>query len=61
MADIFEAGLEGPKGRERALALVATCVGGMVLARAVDDSKLADTIRRAAKTLVLGIAGWQAK
>jgi TetR/AcrR family transcriptional regulator, transcriptional repressor for nem operon len=61
MAEIFEAGLEGPNGRERALALVSLCVGSMVLARGVDDAKLAATIRRSAKTLVLETAGWQAK
>lgn len=50
MASLFEANV--PKNRnpnEQALALVAMCVGGMVLARTVDDQKFADDIRSATK------------
>jgi hypothetical protein len=47
-----------PHARERALALVALCVGGMVLARKVRDPKLADDFRRAAHTELLASAGW---
>lgn len=50
MATLFEANV--PKNRhsdEQALALVAMCVGGMVLARTIDDQKLADDIRSATK------------
>jgi AcrR family transcriptional regulator len=39
--------------RERALALSALCVGGMVLARNVGDPDLADDLRRAAHAAVL--------
>ena len=35
--------------REQALALAAMCVGGMVLARAVDDRQLADELRGAVR------------
>jgi AcrR family transcriptional regulator len=38
----------GPNARERALALVALCVGGMVVARSVEDQILANDLRRAA-------------
>lgn len=39
--------------RERALALSAMCVGGMVLARTVDDPEFSDQIRAAAKSFAL--------
>jgi TetR/AcrR family transcriptional regulator, transcriptional repressor for nem operon len=35
LVNVFEDHLNGPRARERALALVALCVGGMVLARNV--------------------------
>ncbi len=37
-----------PGGHERALATVATMVGALLLARAVDDPKLSDALREAA-------------
>jgi len=46
-----------PSARQRALALVALCVGGMVLARAIDDSDLAEDLRNAARTQVLAALG----
>jgi hypothetical protein len=38
----------GPAAHERALFTVATMVGALVLARAVDDSRLSDALRKAA-------------
>ena len=58
---IFEAELDGPNARERALVLAALCVGGMVLARGVDGPVLADDIRGAAYRQALSIAGWSAR
>ena len=55
---IFEDHLNGPRARARTLALVALCVGGMVLARNVCDPDLADDFRRAAHAEVLRAAGW---
>jgi TetR/AcrR family transcriptional repressor of nem operon len=55
---IFEDHSNKPQGREHALALVALCVGGMVLARNVGDRDLADEFRRAARAQVLKTAGW---
>ncbi|MEC9367371.1 MAG: TetR/AcrR family transcriptional regulator [Pseudomonadota bacterium] len=46
--------------RENALAVVALCVGGMVLARAVADETLADEIRETAKSAALRAGGWPA-
>jgi TetR/AcrR family transcriptional regulator, transcriptional repressor for nem operon len=55
---VFEDHVNEPRSRERALALVALCVGGMVLARNVDDAELADDFRQAAHAAVLRAAGW---
>jgi AcrR family transcriptional regulator len=46
-------------GRERALAVAALCVGGMVLARAVDDPSAADELREAARRYAVALAGWR--
>lgn len=48
MIGLFENSLEGRKKRETALTLAALCVGGMVLARTLPDSALANSVRRAA-------------
>lgn len=60
MAGAFEANLPDgePPARQRSLALVALCVGGMVLSRAIDDSALAEDLRDAARAHVLAFAGW---
>jgi len=59
MVGIFEANLNGPQARERALVLVAACVGGMVLARCMDDPTLGDDFRSVAHKHVLRTAGWK--
>ena len=61
MVDVFEANLpqdDSAPRRERALALAATVVGGMVLARAVDDKNLADELRDSARRQVFAETGW---
>jgi TetR/AcrR family transcriptional repressor of nem operon len=58
MIQVFEANLNGPKAHERALVVIALCVGGMVLARAMDDQALANDLRDAAHKHVLMTAGW---
>ena len=58
LVKVFEDHLNKPRERERALALVALCVGGMVLARNVGDPSLADDFRRSAHAEVLRAAGW---
>src|SRR5262249_49703493 len=59
MIRLFEANSHGPKAREQALVLIALCVGGMVLARGLDDEDLADDIRNAAHKHALKIASWR--
>jgi len=58
LVKVFEDHLKGPRPHDRALALVALCVGGMMLARNVCDSDLADNFRRSARAEVLRTAGW---
>lgn len=58
LVGLFEADLDEPRTRERALALVALCVGGMVVSRCVDDPALADDLRRAAHRHALRTGGW---
>ena len=58
MVKVFEDNLACPQPHERALALVALCVGGMVLARNVCDPDLADDFRRTAHAQVRRTAGW---
>jgi hypothetical protein len=50
MVGLFETSLEEQKAdsRQAALVLAALCVGGMVLARTLPDSALAEEIRKAA-------------
>ena len=60
MAGAFAANM--PKAerpaRERALALVALAVGGMVLARAIDDKALSNEIRESARKQAYETTGW---
>ena len=61
MVDAFAANLPPTRqtSRERALALVALAVGGMVLARAIDDQPLSDEIRDSARRQALETTGWE--
>jgi len=58
MSWLFENNLDErnpKKRREKALALSALCVGGMVLSRTLDDAVLADDIREAARNSALSM------
>jgi TetR/AcrR family transcriptional regulator, transcriptional repressor for nem operon len=59
MVGNLEKGVAGPQARRRAMAVAALCIGGMAVARAVDDATLANEIREAAKELALSAGGWQ--
>lgn len=58
MIHLFEANLNGPRTHEQALVLTALCVGGMVLARGIDDQRLADDIRNAVHKQALKKTDW---
>ncbi len=46
---------------DTALAIAALCVGGMVVARALSDTGLADRLRDAAAEASLALGGWQSE
>jgi TetR/AcrR family transcriptional regulator, transcriptional repressor for nem operon len=58
LVEIFQAEVDEPEKQERALALVALCVGGVIVARCIDDPVLADGLRRAAHRHALRTGGW---
>lgn len=60
MIECFEQDVAGESkpDRKRALAIAALCVGGMVLARSVEDRGLADEMREAAMAIALSLGNW---
>lgn len=61
MVSVLERGLQnGSHPRESAArAIAALCVGGMVIARALDDRALADDLREASLAVALRLGGWR--
>jgi len=61
MVGLFEQSLQQEKRPDRDLALVTAglCVGGMVVARSLEDRELADDLREAATRVALRLCGWQ--
>jgi TetR/AcrR family transcriptional regulator, transcriptional repressor for nem operon len=55
MIETFEQGMTAAAepARQRALALTSLCIGGMVLARAIEDDSLADELREATMAVAL--------
>jgi TetR/AcrR family transcriptional repressor of nem operon len=51
----------GQPRRTTAQAMAALCIGGMVVARAVADRRLADGLRDACMTVALDLGGWRNK
>jgi len=61
MVSVLERGM-GRDAAERhriALATAALCVGGMVVARAMDDRRLADELRNSCMNVALRLGGWE--
>ncbi len=60
MIDVFEQALrrDGRETRGRARAIAALCVGGMVLARSIEDRALAGELREAAMGVALALGEW---
>jgi hypothetical protein len=60
MVDVLERGSSNgshaPKVTAQAIATL--CIGGMVVARALDDRALADDLREACMGLALQLGGW---
>ncbi len=49
------------EARARAISIATLCIGGMVLARAVDDDQFSAEIRNAVQNKALETGGWTAK
>lgn len=61
MTATFEQGMaptNAHSSRQVALALTALCLGGMVLARAIEDGKLVDELREATMAVALRLGHW---
>jgi TetR/AcrR family transcriptional regulator, transcriptional repressor for nem operon len=60
LIETFERGVSPSTqpARQRALALTSLCIGGMVLARAIEDRSLADELREAAMAIALKLGHW---
>ena len=60
MIETFEQGMTvaSQPTRPLALALTSLCLGGMVLARAIEDRSLADELREATMALALKLGHW---
>jgi TetR/AcrR family transcriptional repressor of nem operon len=61
MVSVLERGsnVGGRQRRVNAQAVAALCVGGMVVARALDDRRVADELRSACTSVALTLGGWQ--
>ena len=60
MAGMMASGLDGfetEEARKRGLAITALCVGGMVLARTIDDPAFVEEVRLAARDMALQLIG----
>jgi hypothetical protein len=58
MVHVFKAQLKGRAAREQAMVLVALCVGGMVLARGLDDADLGSDFLNVSRRHALRAMGW---
>jgi len=60
MVSVLERSLSDkkPPRRERAQAIAALCIGGMVVARSVVDRTVADNLRKACTAVALELGGW---
>jgi AcrR family transcriptional regulator len=61
MVGVLSGEIEGtPKQRQdRAMAVAALCIGGMVVARSMSDERFATRLREAAANAALAIGGWR--
>ena len=61
MVSVLERGTKGDANERHtvAQAAAALCVGGMVVARAMDNRKLADELRNSCMNVALRLGGWE--
>ena len=60
MIETFERGMtaSAQPARQCAIALTSLCIGGMVIARAIEDQSLADELREATMAVALKLGHW---
>jgi TetR/AcrR family transcriptional repressor of nem operon len=60
MVETFEQGMKSSPqpARQRAMALTSLCIGGMVIARAIEDRALADELREATMAIAMQLGHW---
>lgn len=60
MIETFERGMtaSAQPARQCAIALTSLCIGGMVIARAIEDRALADELREATMAIALKLGSW---
>jgi TetR/AcrR family transcriptional regulator, transcriptional repressor for nem operon len=62
MVSVLERSLiQNDRRRVTAESIAALCIGGMVVARTLDDRALADELRAACTTVALALGGWDSK
>ena len=63
MVNVLERSLAGHRADDevRALGIAALCIGGTVIARALEERTYADALRRACRNVALQLGGWQAE
>ena len=62
MVEVLERSIaSGRQRRDRAAAIAALSIGGMILARTLADHRNADTLRAACMAVALELGGWRAK
>ena len=61
MVGVLERGMtsDGRRNHDTAQAVAALCVGGMVVARSMNDRRMADKLREASMAVALRLAGWE--
>lgn len=59
MVSVLERGMDGRKRHRDAQAIAAICVGGMVVARAMDDRSVADELRTSCMSVAFQLGGWK--
>jgi AcrR family transcriptional regulator len=59
MVSVLERGMGGRNRQRSGQAIAAMCVGGMVVARAMDDRALADELRDSCMSVALELGGWK--
>jgi hypothetical protein len=52
-------GESGGPAHKKAQAVAALCIGGMVIARAIDDGRVADELREACMEVALDMGRWR--